>query len=163
LVSGKPSSRVFQIVSPEPPLPYADGMFDVVFACSVMTHLTEDRQGRWLSEVKRILTVGGVFLASTHGAHARRFLPTTPTTGWLNSVRRRLGLAPRSMRLRGIEDLGEDTMLEGIAPPGYYRSTFQSKDYTFEKWSRHFEILAYTELGLSGHQDLILMKRVPAK
>lgn len=57
----------FEVSSPHPPLPYEDGAFDLVYAISVFTHLTEERQRKWLAELSRILTPGGVLVATTHG------------------------------------------------------------------------------------------------
>src|SRR2546426_707916 len=38
----------------EPPLPYADGQFDLVYSLSVFTHLRLDLQFRWAWELHRI-------------------------------------------------------------------------------------------------------------
>ena len=52
-----------------PPLPYDDAGFDLVYAFSVMTHLSEDLQHAWLREVERVLKPGGFFLFSTLGEY----------------------------------------------------------------------------------------------
>jgi len=38
-----------------PPLPYADSSFDLVYAFSVMTHLSADLQHEWVAESRRVL------------------------------------------------------------------------------------------------------------
>jgi SAM-dependent methyltransferase len=48
----------------EPPLPYPDESFDVVYSISVLTHLDEPDQGRWVEEVRRVLKPGGRFVAA---------------------------------------------------------------------------------------------------
>jgi SAM-dependent methyltransferase len=53
----------------EPPLPYADGQFGLVYSLSVFTHLRLDLQFRWAWEIHRILRPGGVFFASFHGPY----------------------------------------------------------------------------------------------
>lgn len=50
-----------------PPLAYADGSFDLVYALSVFTHLTVDLQHAWLGELRRVLRPGGLLLLTTHG------------------------------------------------------------------------------------------------
>ena len=50
-----------------PPLPYADAQFDLVYALSVFTHLTEDLQEAWIAELTRIVRPGGHLIISTHG------------------------------------------------------------------------------------------------
>ena len=61
-----PFARV-QRSSPLPPLPYEAEAFDLVYAVSVFTHLTEQVQLLWLAELARILRPGGLLLFSVHG------------------------------------------------------------------------------------------------
>lgn len=57
----------YAVNDPEPPTDYPDSLFDVVYAVSVFTHLTEERQHRWLVELARIIRPGGLLLLTTHG------------------------------------------------------------------------------------------------
>jgi SAM-dependent methyltransferase len=52
-----------------PPLPYRDESFDLVYAFSVMTHLSEELQRAWLRDVGRVLRPGGYFLFSALGEY----------------------------------------------------------------------------------------------
>jgi SAM-dependent methyltransferase len=52
-----------------PPLPYEDATFDLVYAFSVMTHLSEDLQHAWIQESRRVLKPGGYLLFSTLGEY----------------------------------------------------------------------------------------------
>jgi len=51
----------------EPPLRYPDAAFDLVYAFSVFTHLTDEMQRPWLDELLRVIRPGGHLLFSTHG------------------------------------------------------------------------------------------------
>jgi SAM-dependent methyltransferase len=51
----------------EPPLQYADGQFDLVYALSVFTHLTESLQLAWIAELGRVLKPAGHLVLSLHG------------------------------------------------------------------------------------------------
>ena len=51
----------------EPPAPYASGTFDLVYAYSVLTHLTEPVGRAWIDEWRRIVKPGGLVLATTIG------------------------------------------------------------------------------------------------
>jgi len=46
----------------EPPLPYADGQFDLVYALSVFTHMHEANARVWLAELARVVKPGGLAL-----------------------------------------------------------------------------------------------------
>ena len=64
------SAQVNQL---EPPLPYADGSFDFVYAMSVFTHLPLHLQDGWMAELHRVLRPGGILAITTMGeAYAHR-------------------------------------------------------------------------------------------
>lgn len=50
-----------------PPLPFADGQFELVYALSVFTHLTEPLQHHWMAELRRVIKPGGLVLFTTRG------------------------------------------------------------------------------------------------
>src|ERR1700682_191971 len=57
----------FQVNQLSPPLPYKSGEFDLVYALSVFTHLTEDLQFLWVKELSRVIKPGGYLVLSAHG------------------------------------------------------------------------------------------------
>jgi SAM-dependent methyltransferase len=58
---------VFSTNPLEPPTRYRDHSFDLIYAFSVFTHLTEQLQGTWMQELHRILKPGGYLIISVHG------------------------------------------------------------------------------------------------
>jgi SAM-dependent methyltransferase len=50
-----------------PPLPYGDAEFNLVYALSVFTHLTQELQAAWINELSRVVKPGGHVVISTHG------------------------------------------------------------------------------------------------
>ncbi len=50
-----------------PPLPYASEQFDLIYAISVFTHLSEANGLQWANELYRILKPGGILLITTAG------------------------------------------------------------------------------------------------
>jgi SAM-dependent methyltransferase len=50
-----------------PPLPVADGFFDLVFCRSVFTHLSAEMHDRWIVDLRRVVRPGGVLILTTHG------------------------------------------------------------------------------------------------
>jgi len=134
----------FSVCPPYPPSPYPDNSFDLVISFSVFTHLSKDTQVAWLKEMQRILTPGGLFLTTVHGEFATSFSFPDEKIGEI---------------LKDGFYSTEDGKLDGIAPEGYYRGTFQTKEYTLKEWSRYFQILEYEERGGGNYQDLIVMRK----
>jgi len=133
----------FSVLGPMPPAPYPADHFDLIVSFSVFTHLTRDVQHAWLAEMRRILVPGGIFLATVHGRMAYAY-----TCGNLATT-----FPPE-----GIVDSALDLTLDGIAPKGYYRGTFQSRDYTQREFGKHFKVLEYIEQG-AGMQDLVVLQK----
>jgi SAM-dependent methyltransferase len=50
-----------------PPTPFEEGSIDLVLSHSVFTHLPEQLQNEWLSELARLLRQGGILITSVHG------------------------------------------------------------------------------------------------
>lgn len=143
----------FEQVAPAPPTKFAAGEMDAVIATSVLTHLTEENQHRWLAEIRRILVPGGYFLASTHGDFAHRL------TASRRPLWKRLLALGMPRQLSGIDDTQRDNALDGIAPRGYYRAVYQSREYTVSTCSKYFRVVDYIERGLHGFQDLVILRR----
>src|SRR3954453_21323749 len=61
-------SPPFDVVrsAPEPPLPYEDESFDLIWAVAVISHLP-DTWAEWLIELHRILKPGGTLICTTLG------------------------------------------------------------------------------------------------
>jgi SAM-dependent methyltransferase len=65
-------------VAPEhPPLPVPDGHYDLIFALSVFTHIT-DAWADWLLEIRRVLADDGVFLCTFQGSGMGESLRAAP-------------------------------------------------------------------------------------
>ena len=64
----------FEVNGASPPLPHANEQFDVIYALSVFTHLPEELQLAWLSELSRVLKPGGHLLMTTHGESFCRYM-----------------------------------------------------------------------------------------
>lgn len=142
----------FEVVQPEPPMPFDDASFDLVIGCSVFTHLGERTQAQWLAELSRVLAPGGLLVASVHGDFAAGL-------HFRGLGRLRRGLEALRWRLRGFVDLGEDPRLDDAAPPGYYRAVFQSRRYTERTWNGPLEVIDYLPAGLQAHHDLVVLRR----
>jgi SAM-dependent methyltransferase len=54
----------------EPPAPYGDESFDLIYALSVLSHLSEPLGERWIGEFRRLLRPGGLLVVSVLGEQA---------------------------------------------------------------------------------------------
>ena len=57
----------FWLIDPMPPSTFDRDTFDVIYAYSVFSHLSERAHLRWIEEFARILKPGGVLLVTTRG------------------------------------------------------------------------------------------------
>jgi len=123
-----------------PPLAFADGSFDLVYALSVFTHLTADLQTAWRDELARMLRPGGRLLLTTHG---RSYLP-------------RLDDAERER----FEN-GELVVRWGDLPGSNLCSAYHPERYLRESLSAGLELAAFEPEGALGNptQDLVVLRR----
>jgi SAM-dependent methyltransferase len=56
----------------DPPLKYADGTFDMLYAVSIFSHLSFDDARLWLAELARVLRPGGLAMLTFNGVHSLR-------------------------------------------------------------------------------------------
>lgn len=139
----------FLVNDPLPPLPFAAGAFDLIYAVSVFTHLDEAHQLAWLKELKRVSKPGATLLVSTHGRFAQ-----------LNASQQG-GLSPEdaeALQTKGLVFKVSETgrfKLDGL--PDFYQCTFHRKEYVHEIWSQFFTAKHYIERGINNDQDLVVL------
>ncbi len=136
-----PPLRVFRN-TPAPPLDMADGAFDLVYAISVFTHLT-DSWAQWLAEMHRILGQEGLLLVTFIGEGA---IDWVSDEGWLEE---RIGM--QVMSYAQIWDLGGPMVVHS---PWWIRA----------HWGRQFEIVDLQPSGFGaepgrGHGTVLMRKR----
>ena len=59
----------FSVNDEYPPLHFTDNSIDLIYACSVFTHLDAEHQFRWLAELERIMKPGGYLLLTFRHQH----------------------------------------------------------------------------------------------
>jgi SAM-dependent methyltransferase len=57
-----------------PPLPLESSSIDVIYAISVLTHLSVAQQHAWLKELRRVLRPGGCLILTTNGEQSAKVL-----------------------------------------------------------------------------------------
>lgn len=125
-----------------PPLRYAAGSFDFVYAVSVFTHLDEEHQFQWLEEIKRVVQPKGIVVLTIHGETCWSGLPPEHKT---------------RMDSKGFTFFRAD-LHKGIFP-SWYQDAYHTRKYVNENFSRYFKILDYLPQGLNNHQDMVVLLR----
>lgn len=126
----------------QPPLPYTDASFDLVYALSVFTHLDETHERQWLGELRRIIAPGGTCLVTLHG----------PDTATSLTARDRQRLTDhgfvfvRTNATRGLF-------------PEWYQNAYHEPWYVQETFAEYFDVGPYVPRGLIGHQDIVVLSR----
>jgi SAM-dependent methyltransferase len=62
----------------EPPLPFDDDTFDLVYSLSIFTHLDAELQVPWIEELSRVTKPGGVLLPTFHGRSRVEYMRDHP-------------------------------------------------------------------------------------
>jgi SAM-dependent methyltransferase len=130
----------FEVNGLAPPLAFDDGSFDLVYALSVFTHLTEDLQLAWRDELRRVLRPGGRLLITTHG---RSYVP-------------RLDAGERARF-----DAGELVVRWGEVVGSNLCSAYHPESYLRETFADGFAFLELEPEGARGNptQDLVLLQK----
>jgi SAM-dependent methyltransferase len=130
-----------------PPLPFPNDHFDLVYAVSVLTHLDEAHQDRWLEEWNRVLKPGGGIIATFKGGTGEQYgEDTSPEHRALVAANRGL-LFMKTGYWNGVF-------------PDFYETTYHSIDYVRAHWGRNFEVLRLYAVGALGvPQDVALMRK----
>lgn len=138
-----------------PPSSLADSSIDLIVNQSVFTHLPEDVQYAWLTDLHRILKPGGIAVISFHGRKV-----------WREYCRDLIAanrgdeavVQSESYYKRGFYYVQGRTSLE-IDLPEYYGSAFHAINYIEECWSKYFKIQSWLPVASLNHQDILVLER----
>jgi SAM-dependent methyltransferase len=135
----------FGVMRPDPPLDFPGEAFDVILAISIFTHFSELEQFAWLTELRRILRPGGLFVATTLSPEFALAVP---------------GLTPEELaRLRDVGMLAVDH----AASTFNEKSSFHSRAYLEKEWTRFFRLLSHETRAFVSYQDLAVWEKVSQK
>jgi SAM-dependent methyltransferase len=123
-----------------PPLPYDDSSLDLVYAFSVMTHLSEMLQQTWAAEVRRVLRPGGLFLFSTLGEYY-------VSRDRLNPDERR------------AFDSGNLVVLYERSSGTSLCSAYHPREYVERELARGFDVVSFRPAADDGRHDLHVLRK----
>lgn len=126
-----------------PPFNYKEATFDLIYSVSVFTHLPENMQFEWLKELSRITVSGGYVILSIHGnSHAKK-LPKE-----IQSILKEKGFYYPNSNIGTTKGL-----------PSFYQTSYHTKEYVINKWSKYFDVISYQEDGIGKSHDVVLLKK----
>jgi SAM-dependent methyltransferase len=123
-----------------PPLPYGDASFDLVYAFSVMTHLSEELQHEWVAECHRVLKPGGYFLFSTLGEY------------YVSRDR----LTPEEQR---SFEQGRLVVLYARSAGSSLCSAYHPRAYVERELARDFDVVSFRPAADDGRHDIHLLQK----
>lgn len=123
-----------------PPLAYADGQFDFVYALSVFTHLTLDLEARWLTELERIVKPGGLLLVTLQGDRYR---------------------AKFTDAERATYDAGQAVVRQETLAGTNWCATFHPRAYVERVFAARMQLVRYDVGAMPGvlDQDIVLLRK----
>lgn len=124
----------------EPPLPYGDAAFGLLYAFSVFTHLSEELQHAWIAESRRVLEPGGHLLLSTLG---ERYASLDRLT---------------EEELQGF-GRGELVVLYERSAGTSLCSAYHPPAYVHDRLARGFDVVAFRPAGDEGGHDIHLLRK----
>jgi SAM-dependent methyltransferase len=124
----------------EPPLPYPDKRFDLVYALSVLTHLPTETAQAWMVELTRILRPGGLLLVTTHGDRYRERLRPAEAAAY-----------DRGEAVVRHDDVAGSNLCTTFHPPAFVR----------DRLGAGLDLAHWEPEGARGnpHQDVFLFRR----
>lgn len=136
--------RDFTVNPPEPPSPFKAGQFDWIYAISVITHLPEGMQRRWIAELSRITRPGGIVILTFHGEE---------TWHHFGSEIRETIAEDGFFYLTGARG---KLKLDGL--PDFYQTSYQTIGYLERECAPYFDVLKHVPKSINNHQDAVILK-----
>jgi ubiquinone/menaquinone biosynthesis C-methylase UbiE len=133
-----------------PSLPLRDGMFKLIFAYSVFSHLSPMAANAWIAELARITAPGGLVMLTTQGRTFIDFCESLrgapPATEWHRFLQQSFVDTAQAKRdydsgqylyapSSGGPELPSEIYGEAMIPEGYVRAN----------WSKHFDVVDFID------------------
>ncbi|MEA2298774.1 MAG: hypothetical protein QOF77_1710 [Solirubrobacteraceae bacterium] len=145
-------------VSPQdPPLPVADGAFDLVFAISVWSHYGRGAALAWLEEMARVVRPGGHLVLTTHGSQSVSYYAeqgTRATAQLLDIV--------KALHREGFwfkAEFGPDGDWGVVHPE--WGTAFLTPEWLLSQLGGRWHVAHFMPGYVEGNQDVYVLRRVP--
>jgi SAM-dependent methyltransferase len=130
-----------RVNDPLPPLGWENCSFDFIYAISLFTHFSPEMQRLWARELARLLRPGGVLAVSTMGPSVLSSFPSHASAENQEKLAR------------------EGSFFVRVDGAFNESAAFHSLCAVIELFAPELELLAWSEHGLDGFQDLSVLKK----
>lgn len=140
---------IYNEISARGGLDFQDGYFSHIISYSVFTHLPEDIQHHWLSEIARVCASGAVFCCTVEPPRFLKFITESKVESqseWHRYVKQALA------KIGGYEEILSETGFlyiptggGGVRTSDVYGDTVIAEKYVKSHWSKHFKIIDYID------------------
>jgi SAM-dependent methyltransferase len=138
-----------------PPLPFADGSLDLVYAISIWSHFEPALGLRWFKEMHRLISPGGHLVCTTHGFTSVAFYATAE----LRTPEQSKEIAEALYR-RGwwyAQEFGEEGDWGVINPS--WGTAFLSPEWVITQLCPSWRMLEFAPGRNQGNQDVYVLQR----
>jgi SAM-dependent methyltransferase len=148
-----------------PPVRFAAGSLDVIYAYSVFSHLSEGAQLQWIGELGRVLRPGGMLIVTTlkreHLGVWLRLRDEEQHPWWKENLRR---IEFDINKFAAFYDSGEKFLYcptggGGIRSADFYGEAIVSPAYIRRAWAKEFELVEHRNDRDDAPQALIVCRR----
>ena len=143
-----------------PHLPFEDNYFDLIYAASVFTHIS-DLAEAWLMELRRIARPGGRLVLTVHDKHTLKLVfdpewagahPDANSPGYVDDYTRAMLSSPESREI-----LEQDFAVATIAR-GRGSQVFHDAAYLCQHWGSYLKVHSITPEA-HGYQTAVLLEK----
>lgn len=136
----------FQTIPLAPPTGLPSNHFGLIIGISVLTHLDEQSQFRWLEELQRIAKPGALLLLSVQGKAQ-------------SGLYRNSEALLEKVRAQGFVISGSNKDLDDVLGKNdHYLDVIHSRDYIADNWSRYFTVVDFLD-ATAANQDLVVLMK----
>lgn len=143
------SDATFYVNGEYPPLSFADASLDLIYACSVFTHIDAEHQFRWLAELQRVIKPGGYLLLTFRHKYNIDLIKD-------ENIRNKIW---SELERDGMCFMNTSANWKG-AFPSWYGGAYHTPDYIRENWGRYFELIhIHDPIALVNQNTAVFRKK----
>ena len=160
----KDPNLAFEPTRFDPPLPFPDQSFDLIYSVSIFSHLSGDDSQRWLAELARVTQGGGIALITVQGPVALMKFHAAPDGGYWKDRVSEADLEREGFLFIPIPPQPGADAAPGIESPTRkveYGYTFMTRRHIEAAWHQPpWSVLGVFEGTVDGLQDVIVLRKI---